>query len=171
MIYYTLHPESWFLNRGFSIVVLNQNMFGKHVHKLCTLALMFTTFLGSKGQYVVNIFQGIYIYTYQANTNPTHSQFLAWVLIARDYFEEIEAIIKAEPAGWTVKNLCLWTEMVQRETPATAMGVAVDEKTVEEKEEELENAAFASLKAKIANLGVALFLMTAVVLMLCSGGS
>lgn len=51
------------------------------------------------------------------------------------------------------------------------MGVAVDEKTVEEKEEELENAAFASLKAKIANLGVALFLMTAVVLMLCSGGS
>ncbi|CAK9061090.1 Uncharacterized protein SCF082_LOCUS32063, partial [Durusdinium trenchii] len=73
-----------------------------------------------------------------------------------DYFEEIEAIIKAEPAGWTVKNLCLWTEMVQRETPATAMGVAVDEKTVEEKEEELENAAFASLKAKIANLGVAL---------------
>ena len=61
--------------------------------------------------------------------------------------------------------------MVQRETPATAVGVAVDEKTVEEKEEELENAAFASLKAKIANLGVALFLMTAVVLMLCSGGS
>ena len=49
MIYYTLHPESWFLNRGFSIVVLNQNMFGQHVHKLCTLALMFTTFLGSKG--------------------------------------------------------------------------------------------------------------------------
>ena len=61
--------------------------------------------------------------------------------------------------------------MVQRETPSTAMGVAVDEKTVEEKEEELENAAFASLKAKIANLGVALFLMTAVVLILCSGGS
>ncbi|CAK9048134.1 Uncharacterized protein SCF082_LOCUS26856 [Durusdinium trenchii] len=62
-----------------------------------------------------------------------------------DYFEEIEAIIKAEPAGWTVKNLCLWTEMVQRETPATAMGVAVDEKTVEEKEEELENIAMDDL--------------------------
>ncbi|CAK9066119.1 Uncharacterized protein SCF082_LOCUS33720, partial [Durusdinium trenchii] len=62
-----------------------------------------------------------------------------------DYFEEIEAIIKAEPAGWTVKNLCLWTEMVQRETPATAVGVAVDEKTVEEKEEELENIAMDDL--------------------------
>ena len=61
--------------------------------------------------------------------------------------------------------------MVQRETPATAMGVAVDEKTVEEKEEELENAAFASLKAQLANLGAVLFLMTAVVLIRCSGGS
>ncbi|CAK8992111.1 unnamed protein product [Durusdinium trenchii] len=71
---------------------------------------------------------------------------------------EPEAAVQAEaePARWTVKNLCLWTEMVQRETPATAMGVAVDQKTVEEKEEELENAAFASLKAKIANLGIAM---------------
>lgn len=70
---------------------------------------------------------------------------------SRDYFDEIEAILKVEPAGWTVKRLCLWSDLVEKPSVAAALK-EVDEKTVEDREEELENANFAALKAKIATL-------------------
>lgn len=70
---------------------------------------------------------------------------------SRDYFDEIEAILKVEPAGWTAKRLCLWSDLVEKPSVAAALK-EVDEKTVEDREEELENANFAALKAKIATL-------------------
>ena len=70
---------------------------------------------------------------------------------SRDYFDEIEAILKVEPPGWTVKRLCLWSDLVEKPSVAASLQ-EVDEKTVEDREEEIEIANFAAVKAKIATL-------------------
>lgn len=70
--------------------------------------------------------------------------------VFRDYFDEIEAVLSVEPAGWTVKKLALWEDLVEKRTSQSMD--ATDENTVAEKEEEAEMAAFAALKSKIAKL-------------------
>lgn len=51
-----------------------------------------------------------------------------------------------------MQKLCLWSDLVQKDVVPKALAGMEDEKTVEDREEDVENANFAAVKAKIANL-------------------
>eukprot|EP00438_Fugacium_kawagutii_P012420 Skav215474 [mRNA] locus=scaffold1089:880060:886109:- [translate_table: standard] len=85
-------------------------------------------------------------------SNPPDMEILHKAFLDKDYYDEIEAIIKVEPAGWTVQKLCLWTDLVQKDVGSKALPDMEDEKTIEDREEEVETANFAAVKAKIASL-------------------
>ena len=60
-------------------------------------------------------------------------------------------MLQVEPADWSVKKLSLWQDLVEKPT-SQSMEVVADDGLIAEKEEEVEMAAFAALKSKIAKL-------------------
>ena len=73
--------------------------------------------------------------------------------VVRDYYEEIEAIVNIMPAGWTVQKLTLWSDMVVKAEPSVSAKDGEPQKSLEEREADLEDASYASTRAKLAPLG------------------
>lgn len=73
--------------------------------------------------------------------------------VCRGYLDKIGAVITVEPAGWNVKKLSLWRDLVEKQKSQALE--ETDENMVAEKaekEEDAEMAAFAACKSKIAKL-------------------
>ena len=70
----------------------------------------------------------------------------------RDYFQEIDASISVEAAGWKVQKLTLWCDLVQKPDANVVMADRATTETAEDQEAALEEASFAAIRAKIATL-------------------